>query len=105
MVAGGEPTEGRQPADRLPAGRALARQLRNERNHRIITTKPVTAPAGREKTTDAAEAADDFSRPSGTDEWGGPSSGGSALLHHRLPSPVPPGRSAVWYKMALRAVV
>jgi hypothetical protein len=37
-----------------------------------------------------------FSRPSGADEgWEGTLSGGSALLHHRLPSPVPPGRSWV----------
>jgi hypothetical protein len=42
-----------------------------ERNHRIDTTKPVTAPAGREKSTDAAEAADHFSRPAGAGEWRG----------------------------------
>ena len=38
------------------------------RNHRIDTTKPVTAPAGREKTTDEAGAAGLFSRPAGADE-------------------------------------
>ena len=45
---------------------------RQERNHRIDTTKPVTAPAGREKSTDAAEVPGRFSRPAGADEeWAG----------------------------------
>ena len=79
---------------------------RHERNHRINPTKPVTAPEGREKTADAAEADYHFSRPiRGGRGEGGALSGGSALLHHRLPSPVPPGRSAACYRMALRAVV
>ena len=43
-----------------------------ERNHRINPTKPATAPAGREKATDAAEVAGRFSRPAGADEgWVG----------------------------------